>query len=206
MLPQDQKYAIGTLSKTRQVGVGEKEISLVQQELKYFDSFESVCLTASQTNLSLTCGSIWTRYLSSLEWFRSKPANVCHLWILSNPSLRISHNLSQVSSVCSSGWWKLGPDGTKLLFREQGCSQDVDIFFCYFPKILFRGFSNVLSPGKAISPSVRTIITAVFILFLFVLMGLSNIIFVSVLHKGFRMLWNQATRSQRCVKTWLLLS
>lgn len=52
--------------------------------------------------------------------------------------------------------------------------------FWYSREILFRASSSVLSPGKAISPSVWTIIPAVFILFLFVLRGLLNITSVCV--------------------------
>lgn len=151
-------------------GEKNKEISLVQQEFKYFDSV-CVCFTANQTKLYLTCSNIWTRYLSRSGMVRGGEA--CE----GLPSLdtveasqRISHNLSQVSTVCSSGWWRLGPDGTEL---QQRCSQNVDISFAISWRSCSGGSSNVLSPGKAIPPSLRPTITAVFIPFLFVLVRIS---------------------------------
>lgn len=119
------------------------------------------------------------------------------------PVWRISHNLSQVSNVCTAGWWKLAPDGTELLFTEQRFCQDIDVIFDILRRFCSGLPLNVLSPGKAISPSARAIITAVFILFLFVLRGLSNITSVSGLHRGFGMLWNQPTRPRHRAKTFL---
>lgn len=88
------------------------------------------------------------------------------------------HRSAQFAALDDENWALMAPSCS---LESRGAAKTLT-------KIMFRGCSNVLSPSKAISPSVRTIITAVFILFLFVLMGLSNVIFVSVLHKGFRML------------------
>lgn len=136
---------------------------------------------------------------AGLERFRRKSANVCHLWTLSNPRrgfLTTFHRSAQFAALDDENWALMAPS----------CSSESRGGAKMLTKILFRDSSHVLSPGKAISPSVRTIITAVFIRFLFVLMGLLNIIFVCVLHKGFRMLWNRSTLSQRRVKSFLLLS
>lgn len=131
-----------------------------------------MCFKANQTKSYLTCSNIWTRYLSRSGMVRGgKPARGLPSLDTIEASQRISHNLSQVSSVCNSGWWKLGPDGTKL---QQRCSQKVDISFAISWRSCSGGSSYVLSPGKAIPPSLRPTITAVFILFLFVLIQISD--------------------------------
>lgn len=111
-LPQDQKWPINNVKRKKMRG-GKKETSSVQEEVKYFDIFECVSSTASQTNLPLTCSNMMPQpgMIQEDAW------TSISCWYI-----------SQVSSVCSSGWWKLAPDGTELLFTEQRFCQVVDIF------------------------------------------------------------------------------
>lgn len=122
-------------------GEKNKEISLVQQEFKYFDSV-CVCFTANQTKLYLTCSNIWTRYLSRSGMVRGgKPARVCHLWILSKPRrgfLTTFHRSAQSAALDDEDWAPMAPscsrDAAKtltflLLFPEDPV-QEAPLMFC----------------------------------------------------------------------------
>lgn len=101
-------------------------------------------------------------------WQHLEPANVCQLWILSNPGrgfLTAFHRSAQFAALDDRNWALMAPSCS---LESRGAAKTLT-------KMLFRGSSNVLSPGKAISPSVKTIITAVFILFLFVLVGFGTL-------------------------------
>lgn len=168
----------------------EKEIRKYLQfsrNLKYFDIL-NVCLSITKK---------LNKPVSNLQQHLDVPQLV---WNGGGGSLGCSVLLgSAISGSASSSdeenWPLMAPRGS-LQNRAAAKTSTFSAIFRRFPL-------NVLSPGKVISPSVWTIMAAVFILFLFVLLGLSNIVSVSVLHKGFG---RQPTRSRRLQKTFLFLS
>lgn len=142
---------------------GKKETSSVEEEVKYFDIFECVSSPVSQTNLPLTCSNV----VPQPGMIQEEAWTSISCWYFTG-QLRLQLWMMKIGP-----WWhRAALYRTEVLPRRW--------HFWYSQKILFRASSSVLSPGKAISPSVWTIITAVFILFLFVLRGLLNITSVCV--------------------------